>query len=61
MDLFETPELLPQDVIAILQKYEYEDNTYEMCENLVADLEIVGYSCEFGLDAVPYQLQKIVA
>lgn len=61
MDLFETPEVLPQNVIAILQKYQAEDNTYENCENLVADLELVGYSCDFGLDAVPYGLHKIVS
>lgn len=60
MDLFETPEVLPQEVINILQKFESEDNTYENCENLIDELNAVGYTCDFGLDAVPYQLQKIV-
>lgn len=58
-DLFDTLELLPQEVMAILQKYQSEDETYENCENLVADLEIVGYTCDFGLDAVPYDLRKL--
>lgn len=60
MDLFETPEVLPSEVLAILQKYQAEDNTYEMCENLMADLETVGYTCEYSLDAVPYDLRKII-
>ena len=58
-DLFDTPEVLPLEVQAILDKYSEMDNTYETCGNLVDELEQVGYTCEFGLDASPYELQKI--
>ncbi len=60
-DLFETPDLLPIEVKAILDKYSAMDETYENCEALVSELETVGYTCDYGLDGVPYQLEKIEA
>ena len=59
MDLFEHYETLPIEVQAILEKYCDGDNTYEECANLVAELETVGYTCEYGLDAEPYELRKL--
>lgn len=59
-DLFDTPEVLPLEVQAILDKYSEMDNTYETCGNLVDELEQVGYTCEFGLDASPYDLRKVI-
>lgn len=58
-DLFETPELLPLDVQAILVKYSNKDFNYNNCGNLVDELELVGYTCEYGLDAIPYDLIKL--
>ena len=58
-DLFETPELLPLDVQAILVKYSNKDFNYNNCGNLVDELEEVGYTCEYGLDAIPYDLIKL--
>jgi hypothetical protein len=58
-DLFDTPELLPLEVQAILEKYSNKDFNYKNCSNLVNELEQVGYTCEYGLDASPYELQKI--
>jgi hypothetical protein len=60
MDLFEQIETLPKEVQAILDKYCDGDNTYDKCAELVAELETVGYTCEYGLDAEPYDLQKII-
>jgi hypothetical protein len=60
MDLFEHYETLPIEVKEILDNYQYCDNTYENCSNLVDELEKVGYTCEYGLDAEPYGLQKII-
>lgn len=59
IDLFENYKLLPQEVQNILAKYDNDDNTYENCENLVADLETVGYTCDYELDGVPFDLRKI--
>ncbi len=60
-DLFENPELLPSEVLAVLQKFQDKDNTYENCEDLLVELNNVGYTFEFGLDAIPFDLQKIEA
>jgi hypothetical protein len=58
-DLFNTPELLPQEVRDIIEKYEEMDTCYEMCRNLIEELEPHGYTCDYGLDGIPYELQKI--
>jgi len=57
MDLFEQYEKLPQNVQDVLTKYEEGDFTYETCEALKNDLEAVGYTCDYGLDASPYDLK----
>jgi hypothetical protein len=58
-DLFKTPELLPQEVRDILAKYEEMGTSYDTCNNLIKELEQVGYTCDYGLDAIPYELTKI--
>lgn len=59
MDLFEHYETLPKEVQVILDKYCIGDSTYEDCRKLVLELESVGYTCEYGLDAEPYELRKL--
>jgi hypothetical protein len=58
-DLFNTPELLPQKVKDILAKYDEMGTSYDTCNNLIKELEQVGYTCEYGLDGIPYELQTI--
>jgi hypothetical protein len=59
VDLFEDYEDQPQEVQRILSKYDMEDNNYETLENLKAELEAIGYTMDYGLDAEPYDLRKI--
>lgn len=59
VDLFEDYEDQPKEVKAILANYEMEDNDYETLQNLKAELESIGYTFDFGLDAEPYDLRKI--
>ena len=59
VDLFEDYEDQPQEVKSILANYEMEDNDYETLQNLKAELESIGYTMDFGLDAEPYDLRKI--
>lgn len=59
VDLFERYDTLPENVQVILEKYSNDENTYEACGLLVAELEAVGYTCEYGLDAVPHDLRKL--
>lgn len=58
-DLFETPELLPKNVLNILSKYESLENfTYVTIEKMLKQLNKIGYTFEYYLDCVPYNLQK---
>jgi hypothetical protein len=59
VDLFEDYEDQPAEVQAILAKYEIEDNDYNTLKDLQAELEEIGYTIEFGLDAEPFDLRKI--
>ena len=59
VDLFEDYEDQPAEVQAILAKYELEDNDYNTLKDLQAELEGIGYTFEFGLDAEPFDLRKI--
>jgi hypothetical protein len=56
-DLFEYPELQPKEVRKILWSYVPQD--YEDCDLLIQKLNAVGYTCEYGLDASPYNLTKL--
>ena len=57
-DLFEVWETLPQEVQDILEKYNGEE-TYENCEKMLQELKPLGYTFEYGLDAVPFNLTNI--
>lgn len=59
MDLFETPELLPKEVQDIINNFNEKELSYENCQRLVEDLEKVGYTCEYGLDGVPFDLEEM--
>lgn len=60
IDLFEHYENLPKEVLAIIdQVAEESELNYIQCNKLVEDLNNVGYTCEYGLDAQPYNLKKL--
>jgi hypothetical protein len=61
MDLFESPELWPANLRAILALYLTKEQTYANLLNLENDLIKIGYSIEYGLDCMAYNLQKITA
>jgi hypothetical protein len=58
-DLFNDWENLPEEVQAILDKYRDWENDYRVCEELLKELKAVGYTFEYGLDAVPFNLRKL--
>lgn len=58
-DLFEYPEKWPANLRAILARYFAKDSSYENLIQLQKDLEKIGYSIEYGLDCIAYNLQKI--
>lgn len=62
MDLFEQIEQLPEPVQNILKEFEqkYEDEgNYTVCNWLIEQLKPLGYTCDYGLDAIPYDLRKL--
>ena len=59
MDLFETPNLWPSDLKALLVSYMAKDQTYTNLLQLEKDLLKIGYSIEYGLDCMALNLQKI--
>lgn len=58
VDLFETPEDLPAEVLAIMDKYANAEE-YSELEDMQSEIEAIGYTFDFGLDAVPHNLRKI--
>ena len=60
-DLFETPELIPTEVQDVLVTFD-EDcaNTYHELDRLLDELEPLGYTFSYYLDAEPYWLRKII-
>ena len=59
MDLFEYPELWDANLRAILARYMAKDPSYTNLIRLENELFKIGYSIEYGLDCVAYNLQKI--
>ena len=64
-DLFAQYDTLPDDVKAVLDKYskiEAEEGfDYEILKRFVAELEPLGYTFDYYLDAEPYNLRKTMA
>ncbi len=57
-DLFEHYQELPQQVQHIILAFDNDGMTYDDCKTALAQLEPLGYTFEYGLDAVPYGLRK---
>ena len=58
-DLFEYPEKQPANLRALLLEYIAKDQNYSNLLKLEIDLLKLGYSIQYGLDCIPYNLQKI--
>ena len=58
-DLFEDFDNLPQDVQDIFFEYEDIDDTYERNKEMLSRLKPLGYTFDYGLDAVPFGLKKM--
>jgi hypothetical protein len=58
-DLFEYPETWPANLRAILARYMAKEQKYSNLIQLETELKKIGYSIEYGLDCIAYNLQKI--
>jgi hypothetical protein len=52
-------DILPQNVKDILDKYE-ECESYEECSKLVKELETIGWTCDYYLDANPFDFRRVI-
>lgn len=61
VDLFETPELIPLEVQNILDEYEdaFMDGEYRGLSEALTRLEKIGYTFDYYLDGVAYDLRPI--
>lgn len=58
-DLFEDHAAIPAEVREILEKYPLEDGDYKDLAACLSELENIGYTYEYYLDGVPFNLRKI--
>ncbi len=58
-DLFETPELIPNEVQAILETFDQDASPYIELERLLTEIKPLGYIFDYFLDADPYGLRPI--
>ena len=59
LDLFEYPEQWDANLRAILARYMAKEQTYTNLIRLENELFKIGYSIEYGLDCMAYNLQKV--
>jgi hypothetical protein len=59
VDLFEYPETWPANLRAILARYMAKDPSYINLIRLENELFKIGYSIEYGLDCMAYNLKQI--
>jgi hypothetical protein len=58
LDLFDIYEMQPDNLKKICEEYEMEYNDPDICRQFLAEVEEIGYSFDYGLDAVPFNLRK---
>jgi len=58
-DLFETPELIPDEVKVVLETFDYDVDSYKELTRLVNEIEPLGYTFDYYLDGEPYGLRPI--
>lgn len=58
-DLFETPELIPENVQAVLETFDEDSDPYKELDRILSELEPLGYVFDYYLNADPYGLRPI--
>lgn len=58
-DLFETPEKLPIEIIDLMHEFSKMDNSYTACKIMLRECLKIGYTFDYDLDSIPYNLKKL--
>lgn len=57
-DLFDDIKQVPLKVRKVIKKHLHEGADYTDCHRLWEELQPLGYTFEYGLDAIPFNLKK---
>jgi hypothetical protein len=52
-------EYLPNEIKVIVDSWDDNKDLYKECTRIKAELEIVGWTCDYGLDGMVYDVMKI--
>ena len=58
-DLFETPDLIPENIKSVINTFDEDVDSYVELRRLVNEVEELGYTFDFYLNAEPYGLRPI--
>ena len=58
-DLFETPELIPLKVMNVFDTFDQDADEYQELNRLLDKIEPLGYTFDYYLDAIPFNLRKM--
>jgi len=58
-DLFETPELIPDNIKDILNSFDENRDPYKELKRVKEECEMNGYTFDFYLDCEAYDLRKL--
>jgi len=59
IDLFEFSEEWSPELRTLIEDFQDEDFSYIKCEGFVSNLRKIGYNCDYGLDATPFDLVQL--
>lgn len=58
-DLFDFPERIPEAIQKIMDSADEDKDPYKECERMLGEMSVLGYTFEYGLDGVPFGLEKM--
>lgn len=58
-DLFKYYEEQPEELQRVLKPYEEHNPTTDSLKEILKEVEAIGYTFDYGLDANPYNLRKM--
>lgn len=58
-DLFDSPHLISQEINEIIESANEDEDPCKECERMQKEMEQHGYTFEYDLDGVPFNLRKI--
>ena len=63
MDYFEHPEKIPSEISQLMDEFQALDDAdpYSLCKSLLSSIQPLGWTFEYGLDGLPYNLCPIKA